>query len=222
MNNLVLITSVICIENKPLSYSDTRSVFSHEKRFEQIKKTIQTVREKIPNSKIFIVECSNLSSDMTEYLVKNSDIFLNLYDDVEVRKNTTGLSKSLGEGTLTMCAINYIQTNNIEYDNLFKITGRYWLSEYFNYSNFDNEDIIITDADKNISNTCTILYKLHKKNVDDFMICLKRNIPAMNECVAYEKIFAVYLKEPKPNTVVNLNKIGVSGYIAVCNSFIDV
>ena len=48
MNNLILITSVICTTNKPLSYTNNRSVYSHEERFEQTKKTIETVKEKIP------------------------------------------------------------------------------------------------------------------------------------------------------------------------------
>jgi hypothetical protein len=55
MKNLVLITSVICIENKPLSYTNVRSIYSHQERFEQTKKTIETIREKIPNAKIFVV-----------------------------------------------------------------------------------------------------------------------------------------------------------------------
>ena len=221
MTNLVLITSVICIENKPLSYTNTRSVFSHEERFEQTKYTIQTIREKIPDSKIFIVECSNLTKDMTEYLVEHSDYFLNLYDDEEIRNNTTGLSKALGEGTQTIHAIKYIQNNNIKYHNLFKITGRYWLSDYFNYCNFENDDIIIYDADKNISNTGTSLYKLHKTNVNDFMIFLNRNIDLMNQCIAYEKLFAIFLKEPKPNNIINLNRIGVNGYASVSNELVD-
>ena len=111
MNNLVLITSVICIENKPLSYTNVRSVYSHEERFNQTQKTIQTIREKIPNSKILIVECSNLNEDITRYLVKNSDYFLNLYNNEQIRNSTTGLSKALGEGTMTICAINYIKHN---------------------------------------------------------------------------------------------------------------
>ena len=51
MINLILITSVICITNKPLSYTKTRSVFTHEERFEQTLKTIQTIRDKIPIQK---------------------------------------------------------------------------------------------------------------------------------------------------------------------------
>ena len=48
MNNLILITSVINTPNKPLSYTKNRSVFTRNERFEQTKKTILTVREKVP------------------------------------------------------------------------------------------------------------------------------------------------------------------------------
>jgi len=221
MNNLVLITSVICIENKPLSYTNIRSVYSHEERFEQTKKTIQTIREKIPNSKILLVECSNLTEDISNYLVEKSDFFLNLYNDKTIRNNTSGLSKALGEGTMTICAINYIKQNNIEYDNLFKITGRYWLSENFIYNNFNNHDIVINYIYGDRDNTSTSLYKLHKINVEDFMNFLNRNIHLMIQCIGYEVLFAIFLKEPKPNNIIHLNKIGVNGYISVSHDFID-
>ena len=137
MNNLVLITSVICTPNTPLSYIDTRSVFTHDERFIQTKKTIETVKEKIPNSKIFIVECSELNEEQTDYFTKNSDYFLNLFNDAEKCANVYGTSKALGEGTMTIEAIHYIIQNDIQFDNLFKISGRYWLSDNFNYINFD-------------------------------------------------------------------------------------
>jgi hypothetical protein len=204
-----------------LSYTNTRSVYSHAERFEQTKKTIQTIREKIPNSKILLVECSNLNEEMTKYLVENSDYFLNLYKDEKIRSNTTGLSKALGEGTMTMCAINYIKHKNIEYDNLFKITGRYWLSEKFNYTYFNNNDIVINYINGDRDNTCTSLYKLHKINVEEFMNFLNKNIHLMIKCIGYEVLFAIYLKETKSNNIIHLNKIGVNGYISVSHDFID-
>ena len=182
MNNLVLITSVICIENKPLSYTNIRSVYSHKERFEQTKKTIQSIREKIPNSKIFVVECSNLNEDMTKYLVQNSDYFLNLYEDETIRSNTNGLSKSLGEGTMTIEAFKYIENKKIMFDNFFKITGRYWLSDNFNYNNFNNDDIVIHYINGDRDNTCTSLYKLHKINVEEFMnFTSPNNIPYIRQ-----------------------------------------
>ena len=221
MINLVLITSVICIENKPLSYTNIRSVYSHEERFEQTKKTIQTIRKKIPNSKILFVECSKLNEEMTMYLVKNSDFFLNLYEDEKIRNKTTTRSKALGEGTMTICAIQYIKQNNIEYDNLFKITGRYWLSEHFNYNFFNNNDIVIHYINNDTNNACTSLYKLHKINVDEWMNFLNINSQLMFQCIGYEVLFALFLKEAKPNKIIYLHKIGVNGYISVSHDFVD-
>ena len=179
------------------------------------------IREKIPNSKILLVECSNLNEEMTKYLVENSDFFLNLYEYEKIRNNTIGLSISLGEGTMTICAINYIKHNNIEYDNLFKITGRYWLSENFIYDNFNNNDIVINYIYGDRDNTSTSLYKLHKKNVEEFMNFLNRNFHLMIQCTGYELLFAIFLKEPKPNKIIHLNKIGVNGYISVSHDFVD-
>ena len=49
------------------------------------------------------------------------------------------MSKSLGEGTMTNHAIKYLRQNNIYFDNFFKISGRYWLSDNFMYNNFNND-----------------------------------------------------------------------------------
>ena len=78
MNNLVLITSIIKTPNTPLSYTNKRSIYSHEERYEQTKKTIQSVREKIPNVKILMVECSDLNEIQRDYLTRHCDYFLNI------------------------------------------------------------------------------------------------------------------------------------------------
>ena len=67
MDSFVLITSVINTPNTPLSYTNTRSVFSRQDRFEQTKKTIKSVREKLSNSKIIIVECSDFNEEESKY-----------------------------------------------------------------------------------------------------------------------------------------------------------
>lgn len=219
MKNLILITSIIKPPNTPLSYINTRSVFSSDERFEQTKKTIKTIREKIPNSIILIVECSELSKEQYDYFYNNCDYVLNLIKNRNAVNNIYSISKSLGEGTMTIEAINYINQHNIEFDNLFKITGRYWLSNNFNYNNFDNTEIIIHYINNDVNNCCTSLYKLHKKNIDNFHNFLVSNINLMINCIGYEVLFANFLK--CNNKVINLNKIGVNGYISVSNDYID-
>lgn len=221
MNNLVLITSVICTPNTPLSYTNTRSVYSHEERFEQTKKTIETVKEKIPNLKILLVECSNLSVEQTDYLTSRCDYFLNLYENKQVRENVHSASKALGEGTMTIEAINYIKKNNIMFDNFFKITGRYWLSDNFNYTNFDNNDIIIHNIHNDRNNTCTSLYKLKMSNIVEFCDFLVSKIYLMRQCIGYEVLFAMFLNTLKNNKVIHMNRIGVNGHISVSSDFAD-
>jgi hypothetical protein len=219
MNNLVLITSVIKTPNLPLSYIETRSVYSHEERFEQTKKTIQSVREKIPNAKIFIVECSELDNEESNYLKDNVDYLLNLIDQPEKVQYIYSISKSLGEGTMTIEAFNYIQQNNIEYDNLIKISGRYWLSENFNYDIFENNDIVVKYIDDNIENVFTALYKLPKDKVVTYKNYLENNLNQMFICIGYEIIFSNFLKSEDIQKIININPIGLEGYVSVAKEF---
>jgi hypothetical protein len=218
MNNLVLITSVICTPNTPLSYISVRSVYSHDERFEQTKRTIDSVKQKIPNLKILIVECSNLSFDQEDYLKKNSDYFLNLYNDEKIRRNTSSISKSLGEGTMTLCALQYIIDNNIEFDNLIKISGRYWLSDKFDYNKFNNNNIVIKYIDNNKDNVFTALYQLPRESINNFKIFLENKITEMMKCIGYEVLFAIFIKS-ETKMIVNLNPIGLEGYVSVAREF---
>jgi len=218
MQNLVLITSVICIQNTPLSYTNTRSVYSHAERFEQTKTTIETVKAKIPHLKIIIVECSELDQEQTEYLTTHSDYFLNLYKNDFIRNCTTGISKSLGEGMMTICALNYIIDNNIEYDNLIKISGRYWLSNKFEYTNFNNNDIVIKYIENNKDNVFTALYKLPKSASVNFMKFLESNFNNMKNCIGFEILFANFIKTENKQ-IKTLDPIGLDGYVSVAREF---
>jgi hypothetical protein len=218
MNNLVLITSVICTPNTPLSYTNDRSVYTHEERFEQTKRTIESVKQKIPNLKILIVECSNLSFDQEEYLKKNTDYFLNLYNNEKIRKNTSSVSKSLGEGTMTLCALQYLLDNNIGFNNLIKISGRYWLSDKFDYNKFNNNNVVIKYIDNNKDNVFTALYQLPRESIINFKIFLENKFTEMIKCIGYEVLFAIFIKSEGKITV-NLNPIGLEGYVSVAKEF---
>ena len=218
MKNLVLITSVICTPNLPLSYTNNRSTYSHNDRFEQTKKTFETVREKIPNAEIFLVECSEFTNEQNNYLKSNCKYYLNLIGTIH-KNNVYGKSKSLGEGTMTICALECILNNNIEYDNLIKISGRYWLSERFDYTKFKNNDIVVKYINDDINNGFTALYKLPKNEIKQYLAFLVDNIPNMHACIGYEMLFASYLKTK--HLVVNVNPIGLAGWVSVSNDYYD-
>lgn len=222
MKNITLITSIIDTPNTPLSYIKTRSVFSKEQRFEQTKKTILSIREKIPNNKIFLVECSILTSEERDFFIENVDYFLNVCDtnDNDLINRMFTISKSMGEGTMTIIALQYIFNNNIDFDYLYKISGRYWLNDNFKYNLFDTNLSCIHNIDNNSNNVFTCFYKLTNKMTYDWFQFLLNSEDDFVNCLGYEVIFAKFLKNYNNNIIIE-NKVGINGYVTVCGTYID-
>jgi hypothetical protein len=219
MDNLVLITSVINTPNNPLSYSKTRSVFTRSERFEQTKKTIESIKEKIPNHKILLVECSEFNETEEKYFESTCNYILNLWSDKNLHNFIFGKSKALGEGTLTIKALEYINNNKLLFINLFKISGRYWLNDNFDFNNFNNNSLVFKKINNNIDNIFTALYKIPYNMLDELKIFLISNIQNMINCCGYEVLFAYFLKSIQYKNVITLDTIGIQGYVTVCGSF---
>lgn len=218
---LVLITSVINTPNAPLSYTNNRSIYTMEQRYEHTKITIKSIREKIKDSFIFIVECSLLPDEYTKYLKENTNYFLNLYEDEISRNNIYSISKSLGEGTQTFKALEFIHNNNIKFDNLLKISGRYWLSSSFDVDKFCNNKICIKYIDNNIDSVFTALYKLPFEYTLFFYKFLSLKEDDMRRCIGYESLFAEFIKNIDKEQIVSFQKIGLAGYVSVSTDFYD-
>jgi hypothetical protein len=223
MNSITLITSVTITPNTPLSYTKCRSVFSKEERFEQTKKTISSVRQRIPGTRILLIECSPLDENQRDYFIKNVDYFFNVYEtnDEKLIQNVFTPSKSLGEGTLTICAIKCLIDNNIHFDNLFKISGRYWLNDDFDFNNFDNNRNVVKKINNDTNNLITSLYKIHKNYVSLWLDFLLNSMDDMVNCIGAEVLFAKFINIIDINDKIFVEKIGVSGKIAVCGTLIN-
>jgi hypothetical protein len=219
MTNLVLITSIVNTPNKPLSYTNSRSVFSRNERFEQTKLTIQSIKAKIPNNKILLVECSDFNKEEKLYFEKECDYILNLYNNKELHGNIFGLSKALGEGTLIIQALLCIKQKNICYNNLFKISGRYWLNDNFDYNIFNNEMLIFKKINDN--NISTVLYKFPHYIQEFLQVFLEDNYYNMTNFIGIETLFSNFLKSIKYNNTILFDKLGISGYVAVCGSIYE-
>jgi hypothetical protein len=223
MKNITLITSVIDTPNIPLSYTPTRSVFTKEIRFEQLKKTIATIREKIPDNRIILVECSILSEDERQYLTNAVDYFLNIYDtnDQQLIQRMFTPSKTMGEGTMTIYALQYLLSQNIEYDNFFKISGRYWLNDSFSYEFYDNYMTCIRHINGDSNNVYTCFYKLSYYESLVWLDYLRNSENEFVNCMGYEFIFSQFLKSLNRKICI-INNLGVNGYISVDGNYIDV
>jgi hypothetical protein len=222
MQNLTLITSIIHTPDTPLSYTKCRSVFTSEQRFEQTKRTIASVREKIPNNKIFLIECSLLSQVERAYFLENTDYFLNLHDsnnEILIQRMFT-ISKSMGEGTMTIHAILYLLENNIEFDQFFKISGRYWLNDLFDYSLYDHPLSAARRIQNDPNNILCCFYKLSKNKMIEWLDFLLHSENDFRNCIGYEVLFAKFLLKYSDVFTIQ-EKVGIHGYISVCGTLLD-
>jgi hypothetical protein len=102
-------------------------------RFEQTLKTIESIRCLKDDSKVLVVECSDLDERMTAILKDKTDYFIQTYDDANVRAACLESNKKgYGEIKKLQVACRFIRENNINFNRLFKISGRYFLNSSFN------------------------------------------------------------------------------------------
>jgi hypothetical protein len=171
--NVVIITSKIYTSSKPFSYAPHRSIYSTQERFQQVQKTIESVREHIPDS--FVVLYDNSDFNDHEYNVLNdlTDCFINHHNDAIVNEFTNNsIHKVFGEISQTFKMLEYIKNyfTNMNIKNLFKITGRYLINNSFDYNTYENDDIIFK-RNKEVSDRAyyfTCFYKISGVKFDYF------------------------------------------------------
>jgi len=223
MSNLIFISSIIDPPKLPLSYSTVRSVFNRTERYEQTKKTIESLCKYIPNISIILVECSNFDFNNKEHVTQyvyfktHCKYFINIWDDELLRNRCYSAFKGIGEGTQTIAAINFILNNEIKFDSFYKISGRYFINNNFNYDLYkDNKNIAhhILNYD-NIINTTFI--KLLPENLKIFKRFLKDNEKNFLNNAQYELIVCNFYKSlNQNNTLLYTNNFNyVSGLISV-------
>jgi hypothetical protein len=184
------------------------------------------VRTKIPDTKIILVECSPLSPEEEEYFKTNTDYFINLYDDIDERLNIYSPSKALGEGTMTKAAFKYLFENNILYDSLIKLTGRYWLNDHFDINKIENiqqrgKKSVVKFIDQDPTNCLTSLYYLTYEHSILWYEYLLQSTDKMIDCKNYEHIFVDFLNTLSKEEYQSLDRIGVSGTWAPTGDVVD-
>lgn len=161
MKDCIIITSVIQTSNKPLSYSESRSIYSHQQRFEQTLETIESIRKYMPNVHILLIECSP-SSEWMDQLKARVDQFINLEFN-EIVNNS--LEKGLGEKILLLTALSNLKE---EYSNIYKITGRYVLLNPIEWDPSDLPTFCKTNQYGMENGVHTFFYRIPKSKLSLF------------------------------------------------------
>jgi hypothetical protein len=136
-SNVFIVTSTIHASQNPLSYNKVRSLFSDEERFSQTINTLESVHQYAPNALIFLVENSALTVEETECLQKHVDLVMCLARNATASKLRDGIYKGEAEAHLLLSVFPLLSIAS--YDKLFKLSGRYCLTEQFSVDRFPDD-----------------------------------------------------------------------------------
>jgi hypothetical protein len=218
-----IITSVINTSSHNWTYAQ-RSAFTPEQRFNQSIGTIESIKRKVPDAHIYFIEGSKLSDEMHTII---SGKVTQLVYDYEGDENISAISnspyKGHGEAKQTLDAIAAIINSEIKYDYIFKLSGRYQLSDTFDYKRFLNKDPTFCQGkDESKSGSySTVVYSIPwdliptwEKALFDFMDYCKRyastggaNAPFYENMMprGFDKIYGIH-------------KCGTHGFVAVASN----
>jgi hypothetical protein len=213
-NDIFIITSVINTGNNPWSYTNYRSCFDIQTRFEQTLQTIESIRNLNDGTKILLVECSQIDETMTNILKDKVDYFIQTYDDSSIRGACLESNKKgFGEIKKLEKACQFIKDNNINFNRLFKISGRYFLISSFNKTNYNDNDKFTFKIYDSIGGS-TVLYSVPNKLFDVYIEKLEyiRKFYETNPPTGIETLIPL-ICVPR----YNIEILGVSGQVAVLN-----
>lgn len=216
--NLVMVTSVIHTANKPLTYSSVRSVFTPEDRINQTLNTFKTIREKIPNSFIVLVEGSSLNDTEKNKLVSNVDDFFQC-NDIE---NINSSLKGLGETSMIREFLNGDIFKKISNENIImtttKITGRYYLNDNYSFDNMpiDKISLKMEGEDWHVTSSYRVgtdLINVYKTELDRVYNMYKNHQKNMkeNDEISLEKVMFWKINPDLIFKIRHPNKYGVTG-----------
>jgi hypothetical protein len=126
-------------------------VFDPVKRLEQTVGTIKSIKSKIPDATIVVMECCGepIKPEQAEVLKENSDYFIDYShnDDVQDLYQSENWDV-VKNGTEIMCfgrALNELKESDFfeGIDRIHKMSGRYVLNDQFDLSIYENNDQIV-------------------------------------------------------------------------------
>lgn len=223
--NLIIITSILNISKNELSYYHIRSVFDIYKRYEQTLKTINSIKKYIPNCFILFCECSDLTNynDIQENIEQNVDQFLNFNNNSSVKNEVNSQYKGSGENSILLEAIKYINNKNLIFDNVFKISGRYYLNDDFDFKLYNNNYNQFTLWDNNFNSYASLFYKIKFKYLNLLHTCFTYFIDKLKNGEALEILLNKYFNQyMNYQNITILDKMNISGNLSTEGYFFTI
>ena len=224
--NIILVVSKIITSFAPFTYTKIRSIYTIGERFNQTLNTISSIRNKIPNAFIVLVDNSILNKNQIDTLHNKTDYFINITDDKELNYYTDEcVVKAFGEISQQLIFYKYflskIDLSKIKH--FFKISGRYYINDTFDYKLFDNDSSIFKKNNMVIDRDYyyTSFYKISNNNILDYFKSLSTIINERNKYIISNDIkdFEVIMPILLNNKVI-VNHLGITQLLS-CWKTID-
>lgn len=118
-------------------------VFPREIRFKQTLDTIESIRNKVKNSKILLIDNSleELYDYQKELLSNKVDVFKYIEPSLVGEYFNNINSKGAGELCLLYEALKLIEKHNLIGKRIFKLSGRYKLADSFDIIDYESDNV---------------------------------------------------------------------------------
>jgi len=125
------------------------SVYSPEERVEQTLKTVESIKERIPNAFIIMTDCGipGIEGELKNKLVASVDKFIDFSKDPNVNWIATNVThqdtvKNLTELVVVSKFFKLAKKHEwfADCDRVFKVSGRYWLTDNFDITRYEQAD----------------------------------------------------------------------------------
>jgi hypothetical protein len=141
------------------------SAFPTHIRIQQILLSIQSVRKKVPNSFIVLLETGSASDEEKNFLQSQVDHYMTI--------SATTLVKSKGEATLIhgFFTSSWFKENQQRFQTFSKLSGRYFLTDAYDFSKYPIDKVFIKFrwAEKGEGLFETRYYRIPASKINDFI-----------------------------------------------------
>jgi hypothetical protein len=215
------------------------STFDAVTRFKQTLATVESIREKVPNAHITVLESSvvPIPENMVVELTHAVDRFVNFGQNTDIitiakRMSSGDIVKNLTE--LTMLYKFFKGNSFEEFDRIFKVSGRYSLNDSFDLGNHVGQNYVVGAACKSqftsgITGGINEQYMLRLYSFDaamaqEFGVRLKTMIHYMIQRVnnkGYADVEHLFYKFLPKDKTKSIDVVGVEGFIAPTGQWIS-
>jgi hypothetical protein len=222
------------------------SKYTPAERLEQTLKTVESVKQYVPNAVICMTDCSipGIDDETQKLLADKVDNFINLSKDPTVNWITNNITHQDTVKNLTELVVvsKFFNLANKEKwfndcDRIFKVSGRYWLNEKFDIARYEQEDakgkyVVSKKMMSQFSfdyvgqslQYMLRVYSFDTALLDDFIVRLNVMTNHMQEKVnagGYIDIEHLFCKFLPKDLTLEIARTGVAGYVAPNGTFIE-